>query len=148
MVLDLGGVATNMPLYDQEGNLLQSNDSFMYPHNDADEDLDVIQSQMILEVVADVINKIGKSKTNLSLSPDVDVFDYDWEEDTNPFYYVLSLHGGLNGRGQWSDYLSTLLKMFSELESIFEDVWIVNFNVDCSDDVFDIDIGILPHKLM
>lgn len=148
MVLDLGGVATNMPLYDQQGNLLQPNDSFMYPHNDTDEDLDVIQSQMILEVVADVINKIGNSKTNLSLSPDVDVFDYDWEEGTNPFYYALSLHGGLNGRGQWSDYLSTLLKMFSELESIFEDVWIVNFNVDCSDDVFDIDIGILPHKLM
>lgn len=148
MVLDLSGVATNMPLYDQEGNLLQSNDSLMYPDNSVDEDLDIIQSQMILEVVADVINKIGDSKTNLSVSSDVNVYDYDWEEDANPFYYVLSLHGGLNGRGRWSNYLSTLLKMFSELENIFKDAWIIDFDVDAPDDVFDIEIGILPHKMM
>lgn len=47
-------------------------------------------------------------------------------------YYVCSVYGGLNGRGNWTNY-------FSDLKTIFEKLgyaWLIEMENDCLDDLW------------
>lgn len=57
-------------------------------------------------------------------------------------YYVIHLHGGYNGNGDWSDYLMQLKNTFVNLEEAFKDAWIIQIENDCLDDVHEVLFGV------
>lgn len=61
-------------------------------------------------------------------------------------YYVIYLHGGKNGNGYWNSYLIDASNIFEKLlfekYGNFKDVWLIDWKNDCSDDVFDMWIGV------
>ena len=52
------------------------------------------------------------------------------------------IHGGLNGHGDWLDYLGDLTDLIDNLQEHFNLVWIYKFDIDSLDDVFDVQIGV------
>ena len=57
-------------------------------------------------------------------------------------HFVIHLHGGDNGNGDWSDYLMQLKNIFVNLEEVFEKAWIIQIENDCLDDVHEVLIGV------
>ncbi|MCR4800153.1 MAG: hypothetical protein K5860_06560 [Bacteroidales bacterium] len=55
---------------------------------------------------------------------------------------IIKCGGGKNGNGKWTEYLSQWLNIFTELNSIAKDVWLIELENDDLDDVFDLYIGI------
>ena len=53
-------------------------------------------------------------------------------------HYVVKLHGGLNGSGDWQLYLDDVKQL---MKNISNNCWLVCLNNNCLDDVFDIEIG-------
>ena len=62
------------------------------------------------------------------------------EEDFGD-YVELTIHGGLNGYGEWRDYFSDLIDLIDNLDV---PVWVIDFFVDSVDDVFTIKLGVIP----
>lgn len=52
-------------------------------------------------------------------------------------YYVAKIYGGLNGRGDWSDYLEDIKSIIN-----FTPSYIIKLDVDVPDDVWTLYIGI------
>ena len=46
------------------------------------------------------------------------------------------ISGGLNGRGEWSNYFETLAKFMYQVELRYPDAYVVKLENDCLDDVF------------
>ena len=59
---------------------------------------------------------------------------------------VFRLYGGLNGGGNWVDYLNGILDVISDLEKLpeVEYAYIIDITNDAMDDIFDCIIGIHP----
>lgn len=57
-----------------------------------------------------------------------------FKEDESHITFTVS--GGLNGRGNWDDYLGVLRAIVTELMQYFSSVWVVKLENDCLDDVF------------
>lgn len=56
-------------------------------------------------------------------------------------YAVAEFYGGLNGPGDWFEYMKDITTLFDILQSEY-DCWLVNLENDCPDDVFTLKIGI------
>lgn len=61
-------------------------------------------------------------------------------------YYVIYIHGGKNGSGKWNEYFVDALSIFNKLTDKnignFSKVYLIDWKNDCSDDVFDMWIGV------
>jgi len=55
-------------------------------------------------------------------------------------HYIVKLHGGRNGDGNWTRYLSDMNLIFLKLKEIFNRVYLLTWENDCPDDVFDVRI--------
>jgi hypothetical protein len=56
--------------------------------------------------------------------------------------FTVELKGGLNGNGNWVNYLKGLARTFEGLSVNGIDAWIIKMNNDCLDDVFYCKIGV------
>lgn len=68
--------------------------------------------------------------------PPADAVDFV-SNDSTPGLLVADVHGGLNGRGKWSDYLHALSDMFDTLEKKGYDPRMMDLTIDAPDDVWD-----------
>ena len=76
----------------------------------------------------------------------------DGDEVKNGIYYdkegiiIIFLYGGLNGGGNWLDYLDGIAKVLVAIEELPEVdlAYVVDLVNDCPDDVFNIRIAIRP----
>lgn len=59
---------------------------------------------------------------------------------------IIEISGGLNGLGDWKEYLSGISEVLAKLEELPEvdNAYIVDIINDCPDDVFYLRIGISP----
>lgn len=55
---------------------------------------------------------------------------------------VITIHGGLNGRGDILYYLDQVKRIVCELQKRYKDVWLVSWTNDCLDDVWHLKLGI------
>lgn len=55
---------------------------------------------------------------------------------------ILGFAGGLNGRGNWTDYFKDILALFQELNKRFGHAWCIKLDNDCCDDVWYLIIGV------
>jgi hypothetical protein len=53
-------------------------------------------------------------------------------------HYIVTLYGGLNGRGDFFDYLSDVQHIVLQLDN----VWLIDWINDCLDDVWTLRIGV------
>lgn len=53
-------------------------------------------------------------------------------------HYIVTLYGGLNGYGRLHNYLNDVQEIINQ----FDNVWLINWNNDCLDDVWVLKIGI------
>ena len=53
-------------------------------------------------------------------------------------HYIVTLYGGLNGKGDLFDYLNDVQHIVTQLD----DVWLIDWINDCLDDVWVLRIGI------
>lgn len=60
----------------------------------------------------------------------------------NKDYSIISIHGGLNGRGDILYYLDQVEHIVCELQGHCKDVWLVSWTNDCLDDVWYLKLGI------
>lgn len=154
MTLDLMGIPTDLPLYDSQGNLIELPDSnanlmefngdqyqFSERESTADEKK---ESDKLLSIVKEQLSQVDDIGADLTVSDIVNVYAYDCEEG-NREYYTVTIFGGKNGSGVWSNYLRTLTDLVLRLEAVFDDVWIRKWEIDTADDVFDIEIAVLTY---
>lgn len=66
------------------------------------------------------------------------------EKNRNRYYsfYKVTVSGGKNGNGKWSEYFSSLSKFTDEVESNGMEIWLVKMYNDVVDDVFYATFGI------
>lgn len=59
---------------------------------------------------------------------------------------IVALGGGLNGRGDWKDYFTGIVKVLSAIEELpeVECAYLVDIINDCPDDVFNSRIAVEP----
>lgn len=57
-------------------------------------------------------------------------------------WYIAAIFGGANGPGKWENYLQQIRKLVLELKKKFKDVWLVDLENDCLDDVYTLRIGL------
>lgn len=57
-------------------------------------------------------------------------------------YKRIKVHGGLNGHGEWRDYISDILDLIDNLKEVYETVLIVDFQIDSLDDVFTVEFAV------
>ena len=94
---------------------------------------------------SEIFRKINDGMTSI-LSPyvieDIRKVNDVIEENDDEFHYVVHVHCGDNGNGNWSDYLIDISKLVIELENTFDSAYIISIENDCPDDVHEILIGI------
>ena len=56
--------------------------------------------------------------------------------ESSPARYILSIHGGLNGNGNWSTYLKDVECVFSMLSERFRSIELYDWKNDVLDDVW------------
>lgn len=155
MLMNLMGVPTDLPLYDPEGNWIPgtgatANDNFYSNEetSEADKELSrniLDQASGVLAVVLETDESLATDTTaNLSLSELVKVYSYYDPEGETSEYYSITIHGGENGNGLWSAYLKALSNLLFGLESCFTDVWVRKIEIDCPDDVFELEVALIP----
>ena len=84
-------------------------------------------------------------KDSLSLGPIYFGEPTDKENYTEEFdgkHYVIVLFGGLNGSGNWKDYIDTFAKVFDALDEKCKRCWLIELQNDCADDVYTAYIGL------
>ena len=58
--------------------------------------------------------------------------------ESSPARYILSIHGGLNGNGNWSTYIKDVECVFSMLSERFRSVELYDWKNDILDDVWNL----------
>lgn len=144
MILDLMGVPTDLPLYDKDGNQLTGIDVNI----DYVDETEVQELQKLLDLVKRELSEVDDIGTDLSVSDDVNVYDFDPEREgtTGQEYYTVTIFGGKNGSGIWSNYLRVLSELLLRLEAAFDDAWVRKMDIDVTDDVFSVEIAVLTWK--
>ena len=65
-------------------------------------------------------------------------------------YYIIKLHGGLNGSGNWRNYLKDIQSIISHFDKLnpthTRGAYIIKLDVDVPDDVWTLYIGINPES--
>lgn len=87
------------------------------------------------------LKEIDDSNTKLCFNKFIEEYDDEDENCRNKTFYILSLYGGLNGRGQFLFYLEDVAKLIKKLTIRFDRVWLIDWKNDCPDDVFEIRLG-------
>lgn len=85
-----------------------------------------------MEKYKEIIDKISLLKVSLESVEEMD--DYD----------ILTIHGGLNGSGDFHYYLTQILAIVLQFESELNvnDIWLIDWINDCPDDVWTLRIGV------
>ena len=138
MTMNLGGY--EVQLYDQQGNPV------MTPEELAAEDMETKQVRNLVTQINSYIDEIENVGANLECGPDVNIYSPVPESGFDRPYYSVSIYGGLNGRGIWSNYLKALYDLLLRLEADYEDVWMIELPIDVTDDVFTVCVGIYPYE--
>lgn len=94
--------------------------------------------------IKEALQQIDHSNTNLTFHTlEEKYIDKEEQEDVGyDTYYILSLCGGLNGRGKLLFYLEDIEKIIKKLMIIFDSVWLITLDNDCADDVFELQLGL------
>lgn len=66
----------------------------------------------------------------------------EMKESDGDHYYVAHLSGGDNGLADWVRYFTWLTMFVNEAKNEGLDVWVIMLKNDCSDDTFDVFVGI------
>lgn len=131
MLMNLNGIATTVPLYAENGTLLQQGE---FQTRESEDDK---LANSAFNKVYDAVVKINEQfESGLEVSQDIDLY-----EDEDP-YYGLEVFGGNNGSGSYSEYFNILSELFKNLESELSDAWAIEMKIDSMDDVFALYIGI------
>ena len=96
--------------------------------------MEVVKDFKLIDEINEIVKQFDKPN-NFSLEK-----VYFVPNDVHP-HYLISLNAGRNGDGKWVDYLTNLRDMFAQLGQIFENIWLVNWQNDCPDDVSTILVG-------
>ena len=84
-----------------------------------------------------------KNKSNFGLMDVAKVVGgEEWEKGDKP-YYIAIIHGGLNGPGNWEDYLDDFKKIIKALPKSY----FIGVDVDVPDDVWTIQVGFKKEEL-
>lgn len=107
----------------------------------------MINIQKLLETLDLTKSKIKiatwwKKEYSLRDFPDEKDFRLTKGIETHSDYKIIHLTGGLNGNGNWNDYLADIQKIFDLFSKNFKSVWLVKLDNDCPDDVFTLSIGV------
>lgn len=95
-------------------------------------------NQEIQEIFEDIFFEDDYTETSRLHSP---------EFRTNEFANVLvDIYGGLNGWGEWKDYLYDLYEVIDSLEANNILATVVNWNIDVLDDVFKVTLELRDLK--
>ena len=86
-----------------------------------------------LDTQFEQLRKKTKDTSNIGLA---DTWVVDDEEHP---YYIVKLHGGLNGNGNWHNYLKDIQYIINEFK---DKAYIIKLDVDVPDDVWDLYLGI------
>ena len=91
------------------------------------------------------VAKLVKQNTNQQLSKiglmSLSRLEDESECNTPEQYFLAKVCGGLNGPGEWLDYLADITALFQYLEGLGFDAWMVKLDNDCLDDIFYLTIG-------
>ena len=87
------------------------------------------------------VNEFYGDFTNLMFNSFEEVKNDKDDEFSEP-YYILTVGGGLNGRGEFLFYLEDVAKLIKKLMVRFNHVWLIDWYNDCPDDVFSLKIGL------
>jgi len=92
------------------------------------------------QYINQAINGLDLSNSNLRLDT-VEEIDESGEDYEVPEYYIITLFGGLNGRGEILFYMEDVEKLLKKLMIRGNSVWLIDWINDCPDDVFTLRIG-------
>jgi hypothetical protein len=99
----------------------------------------------VVDENSDVYKKIKKclnfkNNSNLALNKVSKVTN----KHDNEIHYVAEIYGGLNGNGEWTNYLDDIQYLLLKMK----DAWIVDLSCDCADDVWTLEVGLkIPSTL-
>lgn len=105
--------------------------SFLREHY-ADENWKGKQSDEKYSSVINLADSFPKSKIS---------FDGYAGSEQYPNDVRLGFFGGVNGSGDWRDYLYDITELIKALFNIYDDVWVIDLYNDCIDDVWYLVIG-------
>ena len=88
------------------------------------------------------VNDYRGDFTKLSFKSFELIDNSDEESEDEHKYFILTVDGGLNGRGQFLFYLEDVAKLVKKLMTRFNYVWLIDWINDCPDDVFSLKIGL------
>lgn len=72
---------------------------------------------------------------------------YGYDDDEPDYsHMIVTFYGGDNSgtadKGKWARYLTAIKELVEKLEKEFDNVWLVDLDVDCPDDVFSVQIAV------
>ena len=85
--------------------------------------------------ILDILKEINSHLVELS---------YNIELESEDGYYVVTIYGGMNGCGDWRDYLTAIQQIFDLVSKRLGHIWLVDLTNDCLDDVWDLQFGVQP----
>lgn len=94
---------------------------------------------ILAEELIEYINE-GLSEVFLKTEDTVNLKFHDFVEDHDN-YVVAEFYGGINGLGNWANYLTAITEVVTILNSDYK-CWLVDLHNDCLDDVFYLKLGI------
>lgn len=77
-----------------------------------------------------------ENKSNLAL---VEVFEVEGRDD----HYIAKIYGGLNGSGEWKNYLKDIQHIVNDIKNCY----VIRLDVDVPDDVWTLYLGIQEKDL-
>ena len=92
-----------------------------------------LELENIVDTVASLVKSVQSEDSKIRLlNHEIDKFNTK----------TITLRGGLNGNGKWSNYLTGIKTVFDTLSDNGFDVWVIDIENDCLDDIFYVKIGI------
>jgi hypothetical protein len=83
------------------------------------------------------------NKSNLGLADVAKVLDDEYTEPGDTPNYIAIIRGGLNGSGDWKDYLTDMIAIIKKINGSY----VIDLDVDVPDDVWTLKLGFYKEKL-
>lgn len=90
----------------------------------------------------EAVNTYHGDFTNLVFANFELIDNSDKESEDGGSYFILTVDGGLNGRGEFLFYLEDVTKLVKKLMVRFNYVCLIDWFNDCPDDVFRLRLGL------